>query len=145
MVTALPWNVGFAIGHPEIDAQHRHLIQLINEIISAVEQRTVDRLPTMLDALVEAAAEHFRTEISALQEFLAQAHSRKQRPWPSRQVHALTDTGIDEHQAQHGLLLSELGGFRTLAPPALCARLKEWFVDHAIRQDARLRPISQAI
>ena len=146
MPRPLPWNIGFAIGHPEIDAQHRHLIQLINQIIAAVEQDAVETLPAMLSALAEAAAEHFRTEMSALGELRSRANPRATgRVRISRLSQALANAELDAHAAEHAVQLAQLNGFRTLSPTELCERLREWFVNHAIRQDSRLRSIFQAI
>lgn len=146
MVSPLSWNVGFAIGHPEIDAQHRHLILVINEIIAAVEQKAVEKLPAMLSALGTAAAEHFQQEISTLRELLSDTHhAMKGRRTTPRLVKSLAEVRIDEHQAQHDALLDRLNGFAVLPPHTMCGQLKDWFVDHAIKQDSRLRAVFQAI
>jgi len=146
MLRPLAWNVGFAVGHPEIDAQHRHLIVLINEIVTAVEQKALENLPVLLGVLRSAASAHFQAETAALHALRSGTHPGVAgRPMTPRLSKALAELRIDEHQAQHALLLDRLGGFRTLPPHTLCERLKEWFVDHAIRQDSRLRPVFQAI
>src|SRR5690242_3863168 len=74
MVSPLPWNIGFAVGHPEIDAQHRHLVVLINDVIAAVEQSAHDKLPALLGVIAHAAAEHFQAEIATVRELLAGTH-----------------------------------------------------------------------
>ncbi len=146
MLRPLSWNIGFAIGHPEIDAQHRHLVALINEVIAAVEQKAHEKLPALLTALAAAAAEHFQAEIATLQELLAGTHhSIKGRPKTARFARALADVDFDEHRAQHGALLNRLNALRALPPHVLCLHLKDWFVDHVIKQDSRLRAVFQAV
>jgi hypothetical protein len=41
--------------------------------------------------------------------------------------------------------LNQLNGFGALPPHTLCSHLVSWFVDHAIKQDSRLRAVFQAI
>lgn len=146
MVSPLAWNVGFAVGHPEIDAQHRHLVVLINEIIAAVEQEALETVPQMLSGLAHVAAEHFHAEMATLAELLSGTHeSVKGRAKTRRLVKALADVRIEEHRARHGALIKRLNDLRALPPHVLCAHLKDWFVDHAIKQDSGLRAVFQAI
>ncbi|HLJ19360.1 MAG TPA: hemerythrin domain-containing protein [Stellaceae bacterium] len=146
MIRPLPWNVGFAIGHPEIDAQHRHLVVLINDIIAAVERNALETLPERLNALATAAAGHFRAELAVMRELGHSLHHGMTEPRKTpRLLKALAEVAVDEHEAEHAALLNRLDGFRALPPHSLCERLREWFVDHAIKRDARLRAVFQAI
>ena len=36
MVQRLPWSENFAVGHKVLDAEHRRLVDLINEVADAV-------------------------------------------------------------------------------------------------------------
>jgi len=146
MVSPLPWNIGFAVGHPEIDAQHRHLVVLINEIIAAVEQKALEKLPVMLTGLAHAASEHFLAEMATLNELLSGTHhSVRGRPRTPRLAKALAAVRLEEHRAQHGALVNRLNDLGALPPHVLCAHLKDWFVDHAIKLDSGLRAVFQAI
>jgi hemerythrin HHE cation binding domain-containing protein len=146
MLSPLAWNVGFALGHPELDAQHRRLVVLINDVISAVEQKAHEKVPDLLNALASAAAEHFQAEMATLRELLSGTHpSIKGRPKTARLAKALAGADFDEHWAHHGALLNRLSALSALPPPVLCLHLKDWFVDHVIKQDSRLRAVFQAI
>lgn len=146
MLRPLAWNIGFAIGHPEIDAQHRQLVALINDVIAAVERHALEDLPAMLSGLSHLAAEHFRGEIAALRELgTSTHHGAKGRPANFRLRKALAELRIDEHEAHHAHLLNGLQMLHALSPLDLCGQLKGWFVDHAIKHDARLRAVFQAI
>jgi len=146
MLTPLSWNIGFAIGDPEIDAQHRHLIVLINEIIVAVRHKALEKPPETLRAFRTAAVEHFRTENSLLQELRSIApRGAEGRALSRRLSNALAEAKVDAHIARHEALLRELDGFHALPPHSLCMRLKEWFVGHAIEHDSRLRAVFQAM
>ncbi len=146
MLSPLAWNIGFALGHPELDAQHRQLVVLINDVISAVEQKALEKLPALMNALAAAAAEHFQAEMATLRELLTGTHQslagRRKSP---RLAKALAAADFDEHWAHHGALLKRLNALSALPPPVLCLHLKDWFVDHVIKQDARLRAVFQAI
>jgi hemerythrin len=146
MLSPLAWNIGFAIGHPEIDAQHRHMVVLINEVLAAVERKAHEKLPALLTALATAAAEHFQAEMAMLRELLSGTHeSIKGRRKTARLKKALADVEFDEHWAHHGALLHRLNALRALPPHVLCLHLKDWFVDHVIKQDSHLRAVFQAI
>jgi len=146
MHSPLAWNIGFAIGHPEIDAQHRQLVVLINDVIAAVERKAHDKVPALLNALAAAAAEHFQTEMAILRELLSGAHqSPNARAKTGRLAKALANVGLEEHRTQHSLLLNRLDALRSLSTHVVCPHLKDWFVDHVIKQDSRIRAVFQAI
>lgn len=57
------WDDSFSVGIAEIDAQHRRLIEMINELYDAMRQRKGKAvLSQILDAMTEYAAVHFATE-----------------------------------------------------------------------------------
>jgi len=58
------WNEAkFGTGVPQIDAQHREMFTLANELLDAVErQRPVGQIRSLMSALHEHAARHFRCE-----------------------------------------------------------------------------------
>ena len=73
----LVWNTYFETGIAEIDAQHRHLVDLVNQAapeLANAKERIPEGINHLFDALFGYAAEHFATE-----ERLMRAHSIDQR------------------------------------------------------------------
>lgn len=61
------WKKAFECGHSVIDAQHRRLFGLGNELISAVStNRPPGDIEWLLDELIEHITDHFCTEEAAL-------------------------------------------------------------------------------
>jgi hemerythrin len=60
-------------------------------------------------------------------------------------IKAMAQAAFDEHMAEHALMLQQMAELETLPRDALCERLKTWFVDHAIKDDSRLKAIFQAM
>ena len=59
----MSWNQGYVIGNATIDAQHRRLVDLINDLADAIDAgRGRDVLGQVLDELVAYAATHFKDE-----------------------------------------------------------------------------------
>lgn len=61
------WRKAFECGHPVIDAQHRHLFVLCNELINAVlsQQSDVD-VEWLIEELIDHISDHFCTEEALL-------------------------------------------------------------------------------
>ena len=66
-----PWNDNFAIGIPEVDSQHKRLVQLLNGLASSLvfDSDHID-LNTLFNELAEYAAYHFQTEENLWHQFL---------------------------------------------------------------------------
>ncbi|MEJ5299442.1 MAG: bacteriohemerythrin [Thermodesulforhabdaceae bacterium] len=57
------WDDSFSVGIAEIDAQHKRLVEMINELYDAMRQRKgKDVLSEILDGMMSYAAVHFATE-----------------------------------------------------------------------------------
>jgi len=63
------WKSAIETGHPVIDAQHRRLFRMANEVINAVvaDKDKAELIP-QLEELIEHIESHFRTEESILSE-----------------------------------------------------------------------------
>ena len=67
-----PWNNNFAVGIPEIDAQHRKLVQLLNGMASDLIYKSDEiSLNTLFNDLSEYAVYHFHTEENVWHQYLA--------------------------------------------------------------------------
>ena len=131
------WDDAFAIGHTELDAEHRHLVGIINAIYAAEDSgRPSGELLPLLNALTLATIGHFRHENSVLRTEL---------------VNTMTGDAINEHCAEHALALSELEltvrDFRTgtsFGEFGLSRKLRDWFHAHALGYDVDLAGAYQA-
>jgi len=82
-VDIFPWNDRFNTGLPEIDAQHRVLVRLLNELATHVASASdfVNR-DRVLAELAEHAARHFATEEAIWNEYMPDEQStRSHREW----------------------------------------------------------------
>ncbi|MDT8438924.1 MAG: diguanylate cyclase [Wenzhouxiangellaceae bacterium] len=76
----MPWLPRYESGHPMIDAQHKRLFELANELITVSIDPEIDDAETTrrLDALIDHSRIHFRDE-EALLERIGYADLRKHR------------------------------------------------------------------
>lgn len=141
----LQWSEDFAIGHAELDAQHRHLVELINEIEAVVQtKQSPERLADLLKVLREAAAEHIRQENVLLWEIKVGAYAPLQdRDKTAYVLKAMAEAAFDEHMAEHATLLAGLDAVCSAPVDGLSEALKSWFIIHAINRDSRLKAILQ--
>jgi hemerythrin len=146
MAQPLTWNESFAVGHEGLDAEHRDLVESINEISDAIRsQKSPEQLADLLKALRKVAVEHIRHENSILWQIRAgtyepvQGHART-LPFQEMMAKAAFDKHMDEHDALHARFDTIIGG----AVNTLSGELKAWFVHHARGYDADLKAIFQA-
>lgn len=121
----LEWKATYSLGIPEIDAEHRELIELVNEawgMGAAMQDR--EHVEAFLGEVHARIAAHFALE-------------EKQMVWtrygeylPHKADHEhLLDEIVDLIDAVHGGTLFE--------PEAFSATLEKWFGDHFRTFDAR--------
>ena len=141
------WSDNFAVGHPLLDAQHRRLVELINDIGAAFRLATLpDRLAALIELLHLSAREHFRQEDAIMWEIkMGTYEPMKGRSRPSRLVEAMAEAAFDEHIAEHAAMLTRFDAIVAAPADTLCEALKAWFVDHVIKQDSHLKAIFQAM
>lgn len=90
----------FEVGHAGIDADHRQLVAIINDISDAIDDDRMTECRGLLESFLDVAAQHFRTEEGLLSEI----------GFPR----------IGEHSAYHAELL-----MRATAIKEMCAGLTE--------------------
>ncbi|MGE5505954.1 MAG: bacteriohemerythrin [Actinomycetota bacterium] len=129
---AIAWTEALAVGDATIDADHRRMVELINELEDAAAALPVDcrRAGRALDGLRSFTADHFARE-EALQQAVGlpdrDAHADKHRMLLQR-LDALADhfsRSDDEVRA---------GMVRGLADP-----LATWLAEHIANSDVELR------
>jgi hemerythrin len=92
-MTLIQWNGDLSVNVTEIDAQHRHLIGLINDLNEAMREGRGKRIVgEIIDGLVAYTATHFATE----EEYL------RRHGYP----------GADDHAREHREFNVRVAGFR---------------------------------
>ncbi len=130
------WRKQMNVGHPEIDADHRYLIHLINTVELVLRfPENPEHMKLAFDELQHYAAEHFQRE------------EKIQIAWGYPHY--------DEHQQEHRKLLQSLALLRSTiekamgeaATPAEALRehcgyvtdfLRKWLVDHVMKTDLKM-------
>ena len=131
-MTFMPWSDAIAVGIEEGDAQHRVLVDLINELHDALTADTLDRgaIGHVLEGLMDYTMNHFIME----------------EEWFER--HNYPD--LLEHEAMHNhftsTIMSALTDFEDgqHLPYALMEFLKHWLLEHIMRTDKTYVPFLQA-
>lgn len=122
----IEWRDDFRIGLPEVDQEHRLLIDSINQLHrELVVGAAITRVTGAIGDIHAAIASHFALE--------------------EKEMAALRYDGYVGHKTDHEHLLDEIldildevvatGRYE---PAALSARLSAWFVEHFRTHDARL-------
>lgn len=145
----LAWTKEYAIGHTGLDAEHRQLVNAINEVCSVeYAGRAVDELRPLLEALTILAVGHFKHENTLLRELSCLA-THLQAGSPSIE-NIISASAMNEHCAGHARALLQLESIiRTFGYDAesnqgnLGKMLMDWFTEHALEHDADLRDALQ--
>lgn len=126
----IAWDPSFSVGSPALDSDHRHLIQLLNQIYDAWEGHKPDPqlLSELFDKLLAYTDGHFLREESKLM-------SRNYENLPA-------------HRAEHERLRELVMAFRTrhlaggqadLMTEEMAKFLKAWLVEHILGEDMKYR------
>jgi len=144
---ALTWSDSFAVGHEELDSEHRGLVEAINDVEAALRQRErPEQIAATLMMLREKAVRHIQDENALLWEIKSgkfePPHSQLSAPYFLK---AMAESAFDQHVAKHDELLARLDAIIAGPRDTLYDSLKTWFVDHAIKHDLPLKAIFQAV
>jgi hemerythrin-like metal-binding protein len=146
MSQRLKWIDAFSVGHAVLDAEHRDLIDRINQLCAALDAKE-DMTPKHPDlrALTHAVKEHFDHEGAVLNEVVSGTSA-------SVSARTLGETAINEHVSAHESAFVDLhaiiGNIERSALdrlPDYCEDLVRWFVDHSIKYDSHLKAVFQAM
>lgn len=124
----IQWKDRYRIGFGEIDAQHRGLLEVLNEVIDLVGQRgDPEVVSDLFRRLCAYAGEHFSTE-----EAYMEAHGY---PW------------LAEHRQEHQSFIVRLLALNEAYDPEdphlleeVEAFLRQWYVDHILHSDMKYLP-----
>jgi hemerythrin-like metal-binding protein len=128
MIPYVAWKDLYSVGDPSIDAQHKVVLGIINELYEAMQQGQ-DRvfLKPILDRLLEYTLVHFQHEEQIMQE----------HRYPN----------FAEHVAEHDEMRKRTADFlehaHLVTGKNLLRFLKEWWVGHIQGEDKKYAPYLQ--
>ncbi len=122
----IEWREDFSIGVPEVDHEHRELIELINAAHAELaEAPTNNSAAAFLGEIHARIAGHFALEEKVMRQ--------------------AGDGGLGPHKAAHETLLDDIRDLmdvcevgQALDAEAFGVRLADWFGEHFRTEDARL-------
>lgn len=140
----LAWSDSFSVGHTALDEEHRSIIAIINSI--GADESNEDGLRQRLECLLVTTSKHFEHEKLLMQAILSALDVE------SLVIESMSRQVADEHLREHELSLDLLGRMATEAsvdqprnPSELYEYLVHWFVQHAVKHDAELKAVFQAL
>jgi hemerythrin len=98
---AIIWEKRYEVGHPILDAQHRHLIDLINALHSAAQGEGLMTVDAVLPHFVRFLQDHFETEEAILRQVAysgVERHANEHRAL-TRQVADAIESAQDSQTA----------------------------------------------
>jgi hemerythrin len=131
---SVAWREAMNTGDPTIDADHRHLVDLINTFEAALAGASIDhkRIARVLLGLVEYTGEHFKRE-EEIQLLVRYPYHESHRHSHRDVLKKLSAIVAEYVKAPDGpdrdAMVRGLGNF-----------LREWLVDHIIQSDLRMKP-----
>lgn len=122
-MSLINWNDSYCLGVPEIDTQHRKLIDLANRTHEAMKSGAIHgELKQVLSELISYTIDHFAAEEAMMRRtFYPHATEHKRR-------HAAMAVHVAELQAQ-----IEAG--KAAAPIQLQSFLRDWLMKHILETD----------
>jgi len=125
---SLEWTEELSVGIPEIDAEHRHFIRLVNELNDAISRRMdVVEIGKRMQAVLDDAVAHFQHEAVLFKEWGypdASEHEQKHAQI-TRTLHEirsqLANGGTEYEWVEAGL------------------KIKKTLIDHLLNEDMKYR------
>ena len=145
----LAWTDAYAIGHTGLDAEHRQLVDAINEVCSVgYVDCSADELKRLLEALTILAVEHFKHENTLLRELGCLVTRLQGVSLTIKNIVGVS--AVNEHCAEHARALLQLESIIRISDcdteshrGNLGKMLMAWFTAHALEHDANLRDVLQ--
>ncbi len=121
----IPWSDKYSVGIVEIDAQHRRLFELYNQLVEAMYRgESMNVLQKALDSLIEYVVIHFTTEEQYMQKY----------GYPEFEEHKRAHTYLRNKTLQIHREFSE-------GKPVLTAEvidfLRNWLKEHVMNMDKK--------
>jgi hemerythrin len=122
-MSTFEWSSDLSVGVPEMDNQHRQLINMINDLMDNIDSLGKDEILKAYTALGDFVVKHFKEE----EEFME----------------SIQYDGLATHKIIHERLLNQLGDFAkqiedgTLDSEKLFSFLELWLKSHIMGIDAK--------
>lgn len=123
----LAWSDDLNTGIPELDAQHRVMLDHVNQLHSAAAADDIPALLTSMDALIQCLRDHFSFEEKVLG--------------------MIEFSGLEAHRTTHEGIIAQLGEYKTRMETASAPEAQElvdvlgpWVVDHIRHDDLDFGP-----
>lgn len=121
-----PWDDKLKTNHPNIDSDHRKLVDLVNKLFDAMQAgKGKDACGQVLNELVSYTKTHF-----AMEERLMATHGYAR---------------MAEHKAEHAKLIKDVSDFKTkfdagslTVTASLLSYLRDWLINHISKSDKAL-------
>jgi hemerythrin-like metal-binding protein len=143
MAHQLEWKDAFSVGHTVLDMEHRGLLASINEICTG---KPVENIEHRVQSLMLLVKNHFDHEDATLREIIERG------PEIPAGARAVSREAIWEHIRGHEIALARLTAIGQAIVntgvddlPRHCENLKRWFINHAVKHDAHLKSVFQAL
>ena len=131
---ALQWREQLSVGNNIIDADHRHLIDIINRVEQCLAAKDRGALDAALVSLKDYALVHFARE-----EKIAEAAGYTQMPGLAQSHRGLMET-LEQMRQE----FDAVGGSWAAEPVAkFTGFLRGWLIDHVIKEDLLMKPALQ--
>jgi hemerythrin len=120
MNTYVTWKDFYSVGEHSLDAQHRQILSILNDLYGAMDAgREYDEIKRLLDSLLRYTMTHFAHE-----EYVMRACG-----YPD----------FDNHKAEHDQMRRRTAGLRTnvnlVTGRDLLSFLKDWWCNHIQSED----------
>lgn len=131
---SLVWRDQLSVGNDVIDADHKHLIEIINRAEHSLNTKNRNELMTTLDALSGYSKVHFDRE-----ERIAAAAGYSQTPG-LHQSHESLLAGFEHVRGEIDAMRQD---WSAEAAEHFSALLRNWLLDHVIKEDLLMKPVLQ--
>ena len=130
----LVWREQLSVGNDLIDADHKHLIHIINQVEESLQAKSRSGLTTAFDDLAQYSLFHFDREekIAVAAEYAQASHLKHSHEALLKQLEQVRA----EFEAMGQAWSSE-------AVTHLTAFLRSWLIDHVIKEDMLMKPALQ--
>src|SRR5574343_937340 len=135
-IEIFPWTVNFETGIPEIDAQHKVLVRLLNTLVGHLAfQSEAPQIDAVLEELKKYTVYHFAAEERIWHEHFCND------PW--EELHAKAHSDFIERVVEFRSIQSECD-YETMLEE-LVSFLTHWLAMHIIESDKRMAKVVQAL
>lgn len=126
--TLLSWDESLSTGDPDLDTQHKYLIEICNDLATAIEKKHEPKIIGMvLDVLMFYAESHFKKEEECMQRYRCAAAE------PNQKAHGAFLAMLKAYQSEHEACQS---------PVELAIRIHQylitWVTSHMAQVDTQL-------